>query len=235
MRVEDDRERRPPLARAIDRGAHEVGAEPGPACRHRRGDAADAGSRIRTAVVKQPQRCKNLTVVAFDPQQLGVGLEVTAVEFGVGGLLLDHEDLDSQPQEPVESLGGDVAQRSTVRSRHRIRVVRPAEHDVGEGPGSAEAKYIDWLTISDQASSVTEDVARIKAHLLVPARIAVYGYIYDVTTGRLVEVPTATDAGRPTASRRSSTRVDPEQSGETGRVGGDSLRHADRRLDRALV
>src|SRR6202046_1018731 len=30
--------------------------------------------------------------------------------------------------------------------------------DVGTGPGSAEAKYIDWLTISDQAQSVTDDV-----------------------------------------------------------------------------
>ena len=68
--------------------------------------------------------------------------------------------------------------------------------DVGTGPGSAEAKYIDWLTISDQAQSVTEDVARIKAHPLVPKGIPVYGYIYDVTTGRLIEVPTATEAGR---------------------------------------
>ena len=68
-------------------------------------------------------------------------------------------------------------------------------YDVGTGPGSAEAKYIDWLTIADQAASVTEDVTRIKAHPLVPAGIPVYGYIYDVTTGRLVEVPTATVAG----------------------------------------
>ena len=67
---------------------------------------------------------------------------------------------------------------------------------MGTGPGSAEAKYIDWLTISEQAQSVTEDVARIKAHPLVPKGIPVYGYIYDVTTGRLVEVPTATEAGR---------------------------------------
>ena len=69
-------------------------------------------------------------------------------------------------------------------------------YDVGTGPGSAEAKYIDWLTISDQAQSVTEDVARIKAHPLVPAGIPVYGYIYDVVTGRLVEVPSATAAGK---------------------------------------
>jgi carbonic anhydrase len=69
-------------------------------------------------------------------------------------------------------------------------------YDVGTGPGSAEAKYIDWLTISDQSQSVTEDVARIKAHLLVPAGIPVYGYIYDVVTGRLIEVPEATVAGK---------------------------------------
>lgn len=68
-------------------------------------------------------------------------------------------------------------------------------YDVGTGPGSAEAKYIDWLTISEQAQSVTEDVQRIKNHPLVPAGIPVYGYIYDVKTGRLVEVPEATKAG----------------------------------------
>ncbi len=68
-------------------------------------------------------------------------------------------------------------------------------YDIGTGPGSAEAKYIDWLTISEQAESVTEDVARIKAHPLVPAGIPVYGYIYEVKTGRLVEVPAATKAG----------------------------------------
>jgi carbonic anhydrase len=69
-------------------------------------------------------------------------------------------------------------------------------HDVGNGPGSTEAQYIDWLTISDPEQAVAEDVARIRAHPLVPARIPIYGYIYDVKTGRLVEVPDATAAGR---------------------------------------
>jgi carbonic anhydrase len=64
--------------------------------------------------------------------------------------------------------------------------------DVGTGPGSSEAKYIDWLTISDNAQSVVDDVARIRAHPLVPKSIPIYGYIYDVATGRLVEVPGAT-------------------------------------------
>ena len=68
--------------------------------------------------------------------------------------------------------------------------------DVGTGPGSTEAKYIDWLTISDNAQSVVEDVARIRNHPLVPGDIPIYGFIYDVHTGRLVEVEAATEAGR---------------------------------------
>jgi carbonic anhydrase len=70
--------------------------------------------------------------------------------------------------------------------------------DVGTGSGSSEANYIDWLTFKDGAGSVVEDVRRIRAHPLVPGRIPVYGYIYDVTTGRLVEVTEATKAGLPT-------------------------------------
>jgi carbonic anhydrase len=69
-------------------------------------------------------------------------------------------------------------------------------YDVGDGPGSAEAQYIDWLTISDSAQSVVDDVTRIRTHPLVPAGIPIYGYIYDVKTGRLVEIPDATAAGR---------------------------------------
>jgi carbonic anhydrase len=68
--------------------------------------------------------------------------------------------------------------------------------DVGSGPGSNEAQYIDWLAISDPQEAVADDVARIRAHPLVPARIPIYGYLYDVKTGRLVEVPGATAAGR---------------------------------------
>ena len=69
--------------------------------------------------------------------------------------------------------------------------------DVGKGPGSVEGQFIEWLTIRDQASSVVADVARIKAHPLVPKNIPVYGYIYDVATGRLIEVSEATKAGQP--------------------------------------
>jgi carbonic anhydrase len=67
--------------------------------------------------------------------------------------------------------------------------------DVGEGPGSDAGDDIDFLTISDSTASVTEDVERIRNHPLVPSRIPIHGYLYDVRTGRLVEVPDATKAG----------------------------------------
>jgi carbonic anhydrase len=69
-------------------------------------------------------------------------------------------------------------------------------HDVGKGPGSAEAAYIDWLTFKNEADSVTDDVRRIRNHPLVPKRIPIYGYVYDVKTGRLIEVTEATQVGK---------------------------------------
>jgi carbonic anhydrase len=69
-------------------------------------------------------------------------------------------------------------------------------HDSGQGPGSTEGRYINWLTIKDNAKSVVEDVARIRHHPLVPGDIPIYGYIYDVSNGKLVEVPEATTVGK---------------------------------------
>jgi carbonic anhydrase len=59
------------------------------------------------------------------------------------------------------------------------------------GQGSLEGEFIDWLTIGNQAESVANDVRRIRAHPLVPDSVAIYGYIYDVKSGRLIEVPEA--------------------------------------------
>jgi len=68
--------------------------------------------------------------------------------------------------------------------------------DTGPGPGSTEGQFVDWLTIKEQSKSVTADVKRIRNHPLVPGDIPIYGYVYHVTTGRLVEVPEATVAGK---------------------------------------
>jgi carbonic anhydrase len=69
-------------------------------------------------------------------------------------------------------------------------------HDVGQGPGSNEGEFVDWLAIKDQTKSVTTDVQRIRNHPLVPKNIPIYGYIYDVKTGKLNEVPSATLVGK---------------------------------------
>ena len=68
--------------------------------------------------------------------------------------------------------------------------------DVGKGPGSREGEFIDWLTIADQQGAVVDDVRRIRNHPLVPRSIPIYGYIYDVKSGKLIEVEAATEAGK---------------------------------------
>jgi carbonic anhydrase len=62
--------------------------------------------------------------------------------------------------------------------------------------GHAAGHFIKWHTIANQAASVLQDVRRIREHSLVPAAIPIYGYVYDVHTGRLEEVKPATEAGR---------------------------------------
>ena len=67
--------------------------------------------------------------------------------------------------------------------------------DPGTGGGSTAGEYIEWLTFKDEAGSVIADINRIRQHPLVPSKIPIYGYIYDVSTGRLREVPGAREAG----------------------------------------
>jgi len=67
--------------------------------------------------------------------------------------------------------------------------------DVGKGPGSRAGEYIEWLPVANAQQAVVDDVSRIRNHPLVPSSIPIYGYIYDVTSGKLIEVEDATKAG----------------------------------------
>ncbi len=69
-------------------------------------------------------------------------------------------------------------------------------HDSAEGPGSTEGSYIDWLAFKDETSSVIEDVQRIRSHPLVPRDIPIYGFVYDVRSGRLIAVSEANELGK---------------------------------------
>jgi carbonic anhydrase len=64
------------------------------------------------------------------------------------------------------------------------------------GGGSRAGDFVSWLTIDNQTESVVTDVERIRRHPLVPPSIPIYGYIYDVKSGRLIEVPRASEVGR---------------------------------------
>ena len=96
----------------------------------------------------------------------------------------------------MEFFTGDVMSGLLEQSLDTAALGPEGFHDVGAGPGSPAGKEIDWLTIADREGAVVDDVRAIRSHPLVPARIPVYGYIYDVKTGRLVEVSEATEAGK---------------------------------------
>ena len=68
--------------------------------------------------------------------------------------------------------------------------------DVGKGPGSVEGRFIKWLTFQNETESVVEDVKRIRNHSLVPRDLPIYGYVYQVETGKLIEVAEASEVGR---------------------------------------
>lgn len=81
-------------------------------------------------------------------------------------------------------------------SLETARIDASGWHDVGPGPGSDEGKYINWLTFKNLEQSVVEDVKRVRSHPLTPGRVPIYGFYYDVKSGKLVEVPEAMQAGR---------------------------------------
>jgi carbonic anhydrase len=68
--------------------------------------------------------------------------------------------------------------------------------DIGKGPGSRAGEFIEWLTIADPKQAVLDDVLRLRNHPLVPPSIPIYGYVYDVTSGKLIEVEGAKQIGR---------------------------------------
>jgi carbonic anhydrase len=89
----------------------------------------------------------------------------------------------------------EVMRGLLASSLETARLTPQGFKDVGKGPGSREGEYIDWMTFKDANQAVLDDVARIKSHPLVPKSIPVYGYIYDVKSGKLIEVEGAKAAG----------------------------------------
>lgn len=100
----------------------------------------------------------------------------------------------------MEFFTNDVIRGLLANSLETAELTPAGFRDVGQGPGSRAGEYIEWLTVSDRQQAVVDDVTRIRSHPLAPATIPIYGYIYDVRTGRLIEVEDATRAGQPSSS-----------------------------------
>jgi carbonic anhydrase len=95
----------------------------------------------------------------------------------------------------METFSDEVIRGLLSRSLEQAVIDSEGWHDHGRGPGSDAGEFVDWLTIKDTNASVVTDVRRIRTHPLVPPTIPIYGYLYDVRSGALLEVPDATAIG----------------------------------------
>ena len=55
-------------------------------------------------------------------------------------------------------------------------------------PGSKEGHKIDWYTFSSLKQSMSEDLKTIKNHSLIPSNIKIHGFIYEVSSGKLIKI-----------------------------------------------
>lgn len=90
-----------------------------------------------------------------------------------------------------------TSSRSTARFDPEVK----AFVNVTSEGGAPDGKYINWLTIKDQAVSITEDVSRVAGHTLVAPGIPVHGYLYDVKSGLLKHVYTAVSGQQQTGAK----------------------------------
>jgi carbonic anhydrase len=96
----------------------------------------------------------------------------------------------------MQFFSNDVMRGLLASSLETAELTPQGFRDVGRGPGSRAGEYIEWLTVKDPVQAVIDDVARIRNHPLVPKSIPIYGYIYDVRTGKLNEVEGSRAVGK---------------------------------------
>jgi carbonic anhydrase len=85
----------------------------------------------------------------------------------------------------VSLLGVD---RVLVVPHTRCAMASGTENEIRERVSQASGRDASWQTfgaIQDQSAALRDDVARIRAHPLIPESVAVGGFMYDVDTGRL--------------------------------------------------
>jgi carbonic anhydrase len=101
----------------------------------------------------------------------------------------------------MQFFSNDVIRELLASSLETAELTAMGFRDVGKGPGSRAGEYIEWLTVKDARQAVLDDVARIRNHPLIPKTIPLHGYIYDVKSGKLVEVEGAKALGASAGAR----------------------------------
>jgi len=88
----------------------------------------------------------------------------------------------------VNLLGVD---RVLVVPHTRCAMASSSEVELRERVAKASGMDASWETfgaIEDQESALRDDVARVRAHPLIPDSVAVGGFLYDVDTGRITRL-----------------------------------------------
>lgn len=98
----------------------------------------------------------------------------------------------------MQSFTGDVMASLLETSLETAELTSEGWRNPKGGSGSSEGRFINWFTISDQEASVIADVRRIRKHPLVSSTVSIYGFLFDVKSGRLTEVAEASRIGRAT-------------------------------------
>src|SRR5579863_5323982 len=96
----------------------------------------------------------------------------------------------------MEFFSNEVMRGLLASSLETAELTPSGFRDVGRDPATTAGEQVDWLTIKDQKQAVLDDVERIRTHPLIPKSIPIYGFIYDVQSGKLSEVEGAQDAGK---------------------------------------
>ena len=78
--------------------------------------------------------------------------------------------------------------RILVIPHTRCAMSENTEKDLREQVAASAGVDASWQrfhVVTDQLGSLREDVAEVRAHPLIPARVHVGGFLYDVDTGRI--------------------------------------------------
>ncbi len=81
--------------------------------------------------------------------------------------------------------------RVLVIPHTRCAMASATEAELRERVGASAGTDASWQSfgvVADQEQALAEDVAKVRTHPLVPATVAVGGFLYDVDSGRLQQL-----------------------------------------------